>query len=254
MKRFLFLIILFFILLEVSIGQELWRRQRYEAMVGIGTTQFFGDIGGFSKGENIIGLKDISLSQTRYNVSVGVKYRILKDLNIRVNLAYGMLNATDARGSNEARGFEAKTSIFEPSLIGEYYFIKSSLGESYLFSSGRSGGGGGLFSAVECYALLGIGGLNYNVNRNDKLAAMGLKSGGFTAVIPVGLGITMLLKPEYNIGLELGGRYAFSDYLDGYTSQHSSSNDVYYFLNVTFTYKIRTNDRGLPSFLSKRRF
>jgi hypothetical protein len=68
------------------------------------------------------------------------------------------------------------------------------------------------------------------------------------------LGVNLLFKPDYNLGLELGGRYAFSDYLDGYTSQFSSSNDVYYFLNVTFTYKIRTNAKGVPSFLSKRRF
>jgi hypothetical protein len=254
MKRFAVVIILFCILLQVSLCQDLWHRQRYEAIGGIGTTQFFGDVGGFSKGKNIIGLKDISFSQTRFNFSVGLKYRILRDLNLRINLAYGMLHATDSRGSNESRGFEAKTSIFEPSILAEYYFIKSTLGESYLFSSGKGGKNGNLFSALEFYAFLGVGGVSYNVNRNSILAAAGLKSGGFAPVIPVGVGTTLLFKPEYNLGIELGGRYSFSDYLDGYTSQHSSSNDVYYFLNVTFTYKIRTNDRGLPSFLSKRKF
>jgi hypothetical protein len=60
--------------------------------------------------------------------------------------------------------------------------------------------------------------------------------------------------PDYNVGLELGGRYTFSDYLDGYTSQHSRSNDVYYFFNVTFTYKLLTGKNGLPAFLSGREF
>ncbi|MBE3095445.1 MAG: hypothetical protein IMZ52_10475 [Actinobacteria bacterium] len=32
-----------------------------------------------------------------------------------------------------------------------------------------------------------------------------------------------------DFGVELGGRYSFSDNLDGYTSQYSSSNGVYYF-------------------------
>jgi hypothetical protein len=217
-------------------------------MVGIGTTQFFGDVGGFTQGKNIIGLKDISFLQTRFNFSAGLKYRILKDLNVRVNLAYGKLHASDKRGSNESRGFEAKTSIFEPSVIGEYYFIKSGLGESYLFSSGRGDYSGNLFSALDFYAFLGVGGVSYNVDRNAKLKARGLQNGGFAPVIPVGLGVALLLKSQYNLGIELGGRYAFSDYLDGYTSQQSRSNDVYYFLNVTFTYKIRTNDNGLPAF------
>jgi hypothetical protein len=254
MKRIPFVIILFSVFFQVSLAQDLWHRKRYEAFAGIGTSQFFGDVGGFTKGKNIIGLKDISFLQTRFNFTAGVKYRILNDLNVRVNLAYGMLHATDKRGSNESRGFEARTSIFEPSVIAEYYFIKSKLGESYLFNAGRGSASSSLFSAVEYYAFLGIGGVNYSVNGNDKLIALGLQSGGFAPVIPVGVGATLLFKPEYNLGIELGGRYSFSDYLDGYTSQHSSSNDVYYFLNVTFTYKIRTNDNGVPSFLSKRRY
>ena len=253
MKRSLVVIILFCIVAQISEAQ-LWRQKRYEALASIGTSQFFGDIGGFSKGENIVGLKDFSFSQTRFNLNVGLKYKILKDLNVRLNLTYGMLHATDKRGSNESRGMEARTSIFEPSIMGEYYFIKSKLENSYLFSSGKGGSSKDLFSVLEFYMFTGIGGLSYNAKGNDKLAPLGIKNSGFTAIIPVGIGVNILFKPEYNIGLELGGRYAFSDYLEGYTSQYSSSNDVYYFLNVTFTYKIRTNTKGIPFFLNKRRF
>ena len=69
---------------------------------------------------------------------------------------------------------------------------------------------------------------------------------GFAAVIPVGLGTTLIYSPDINFGVEFGGRYSFSDYLDGYTSQYSSSNDVYYFFNFTFTYKLKTGPKGLP--------
>jgi hypothetical protein len=254
MKRSLVVIILFCIVTQISLSQQIWRTKRCEAIAGIGTTQFFGDIGGFSKTENILGIKDVSFLQTRFNLYLGAKYKIRNDLNVRLNLVYGMLHATDNRGSNEFRGFDARTTIFEPTVIGEYYFIKSKLGDSYLFSAGRRTTMRRFFSALEFYAFTGIGGLSYNVKGNDLLIARGLKNRGFTAVIPVGLGVNLLFKPDYNLGLELGGRYAFSDYLDGYTSQFSSSNDVYYFLNVTFTYKIRTNAKGVPSFLSKRRF
>ncbi len=60
--------------------------------------------------------------------------------------------------------------------------------------------------------------------------------------------LTLVYSPNFNFGLELGGRYAFTDYLDGYTSQFSKANDVYYFLNFTITYKLKTGPHGLPSF------
>jgi hypothetical protein len=253
MKRTLVVIILFCIVAQFSEAQ-LWKQKRYEAIAGIGTSQFFGDIGGFSKKIDILGFKDFSFMQTRFNLNVGLKYKIMKDLNVRLNLAFGMLHATDKRGSNESRGMESKTTIFEPALIGEYYFIKSKLGDSYLFSTGQGTTMKDFFSALEFYMFTGIGGLSYNAKGNDKLVAAGMQHSGFTGVIPLGVGVNLLFKPDYNLGLELGGRYTFSDYLDGYTSQYSSSNDVYYFFNVTFTYKIRTSSNGLPSFLSKRRF
>jgi hypothetical protein len=58
----------------------------------------------------------------------------------------------------------------------------------------------------------------------------------------------VVYTPELNFGLEVGGRYTFSDYLDGYTSQYSKSNDVYYFLNLTVTYKPKMGRNGLPVF------
>jgi hypothetical protein len=253
MKRSLIVILLFLLFIRICDAQDLWKQQRVEVFGGLGTTQFFGDIGGFSQGSNIIGLKDISFLQTRYNISAGAKYKILKDLNVRLNLAYGMFHATDSRGSNELRGFDAKTTIFEPSILAEYYFIKSKLGDSYLFNKDRGVSLGSLFSSVEFYFFTGAGGLLYNVKENAKLAAMGQPKSGFTAVIPVGIGANLLFKPEFNLGVELGGRYSFSDYLDGYSSQYSRSNDVYYFFNVTFTYKIRTNSQGIPLFLVSRR-
>ena len=71
--------------------------------------------------------------QTRFNVNLSVKYRITQEFNARLSFTYGFLHATDERGSNEGREFEAPQSIFEPALIGEYYFIKNNSENSYLF-------------------------------------------------------------------------------------------------------------------------
>jgi hypothetical protein len=229
-------------------AQQLWKMRRYEAVAGLGPTLFFGDIGGFSKTKNILGLRDMSFLQTRFDLNFNFKYRITQDINARLSLAYGFLHATDARGSNEDRGFEAKISIFEPALIGEYYFIKNKSESSYLFNKGRTKGFGRLFRSLDFYVFTGIGGLNYSIKGNDKLVSHGIDPGGFTAIIPVGVGTTLVFSPDFNFGVEIAGRYSFSDNLDGYTSQYSSSNDVYYFFNFTVTYKLKTGANGLPSF------
>lgn len=244
------MILLFLLLLCNSAFGQLWKTRRIEALAGLGTTQFFGDIGGFSQGENILGFKDIIFHQTRFNLSLGASYLVLRDVTVRLNLAYGMFHASDRKGSNELREMESRTSFFEPALLGEYYFIRSRAGSSYLFSRGRGQALRNIFESLDFYAFTGIGGLSYSVKGNEDLTTHpNFRSGGFTGVIPAGVGIKLLYNPDFNVGIEIGGRYAFSDYLDGYTSQYSRSKDVYYFLNATVTYRLATTTRGLPRFL-----
>jgi hypothetical protein len=246
MKRLL-LGCLFFCLLAPFSGGQTSKKKRYEAVLGFGPSQFFGDIGGFSRSSNVGGLRDISIPQTRFDLNLSLKYRISQRINARISLTYGFLYATDARGSNSDRGFEASASIFEPAFIGEFYFIRNQSENNFLFAEGKRTLFG-IFEALDFYTFAGFGGLNYSVRGNKKLVYAGMNSGGFTAVIPVGLGSTLVFSPNFDFGVEIGGRYSFSDYLDGYAPEYSNSNDVYGFLNFTITYKFKTGSNGLPSF------
>lgn len=253
MRRSVFILITFCLIFFLGkndiYGQNnLWKLKRYEVTGCFGPSFFFGDIGGFSKTENILGIKDLSFRQTRFNLNGSIKYRITSDINVRLSLAFGLLHATDKRGSNEARGFEASISVFEPCVIGEYYFIKNSSEASWLVNKGRGKTIPSIINKLDFYVFTGIGGLNYSIKPNEKLDTYGITKRGFTGVIPVGVGSSFNFTPQLNFGLEFGGRYAFTDNLDGYTSQYSSSNDVYYFLNFTITYKVKTGANGLPSF------
>lgn len=254
MKRpvlILFLVSFLFSLNVPEAGAQLWKMRRFEVSGGLGPSFFFGDVGGFSPKENVLGFKDLSFLQTRYNFNASAKYRIMEDLNIRLSLTGAKLRATDARGSNEGRMMESSIFIFEPALIGEFYFIKNENENSYLFSKGQAGFRR-IINSLDVYAFSGFGGASYSVNGNDKLVSAGMETGGFTAVIPVGAGANLIYSPDFNFGVEIGGRYSFSDYLEGYTSQYSSSNDVYYFLNFTFTYKMKTSSKGWPTFKKSR--
>lgn len=248
MKRSFLLLVLFFLMHQLADAQ-LWKLRRYELSGGIGPTFFFGDVGGYSQGENILGIKDMSFLQTRINGDISFKYRITQSVSARLSFSGGLLKATDERGSNEGREFEASTTFFEPALIGEYYFIKNRSENSYLFASSGKRFFSSLFKSLDFFAFTGIGGMKYTVSGNEALESnQNFNSGGFTAVIPVGVGTNMIFSRSINFGVEFGGKYAFSDYLDGYTSQYSSSNDVYYFLNLVVTYKIKTGKNGWPSF------
>jgi hypothetical protein len=248
MKQSFLTILLLCFVVSFTEAQMIWKQRRFEAVVGLGPSFFFGNIGGYSQGKNILGIRDITLKQTRFDFNADIKYRITQDINIRLSLTSGFLHATDVRGSNENRGFEASTIIFETALEGEYYFIKNKTENSYLFSKGNNPIKNGIFKSLDFYVFSGIGGLGYSVKGNSKLENYGINPGRFTAVIPVGLGTTLIYSPNFNFGVELSGRYTFSDRLDGYPSQYSRSNDVYYFLNFTITYKLKTGANGWPSF------
>ena len=246
MKRSLLIILTFLLVVPFSQGQ-LWKMRRWELEAGIGPSLFFGDIGGFSRNKNLLGFRDLTYLQTRFDINASLRYRLARQFNARFNLSGGMLHATDIRGSNEGRAMEATTTFYEAALMGEYYFIKNKAETSYLFLRGRARRPlVTLLKSLDFYAFTGIGGLQYSVKPNDALETHGYEKGGTTAVIPGGIGTTLIYNPNINFGLELGARYTFTDFLDGYTSQFSEANDVYYFLNFVVTYKLKSGPHGLP--------
>jgi len=247
MRKFLIIIVAIFFMSSIT-NAQLWKLWRYEVTGGIGTTQFFGDIGGFSRDENILGLKDISFRQTRFNISTAMRYRILEDVSVRLNFAFGYFHSTDVRGSNITRGFESRSLFFEPALLGEYYFIKNKGENSYTVLRRKTGNQLSFFSMLDVYAFTGIGGISYKVKPNETLAPNMTKSTGFSAILPVGVGASLMYSGNIKLGIELSGTYAFSDMIDGYTSPYSRSNDIFYLLTFNFIYRINTSPNGLPSF------
>lgn len=231
------------ILISSVTNAQLWKLKRIEAGAGVGTTQFYGDIGGFSRGENMFGLKDFTYKQTRFNLNLNARYRILQKASARVNFNIGSFHATDERGANPGRNFEMTTSFTEYSILGEYYYLKNRSENSFLMMKGRRVSSYSIFEMMDCYAFAGVGGIAYNVKPNAALAAETTTTSGFAPVIPAGLGANLIYSPTFNFGVEIGGRYVFSDNLDAYTSAFSDRNDIYFFFNLNCIYKIKTKVR-----------
>jgi len=236
MKRLIILIAVI-IFITPHANSQFWKLKRFEVIGFVGPSQFFGDVGGYSLGSNAIGLKDISIRQTRFNAGVFLRYNIREDMKVKGGVSYIMLHGSDIRGSNENRGFEMVTTVFEPSVLYEYYFLKNKAQNSFLFMRGRSNNLSLFWDMIDVYGTVGMGVGVYFVNPNDVLKDRVQKDNGITATIPVGAGASLVLSPTMSAGVELIAHATFTDNLDGYTSQYSARNDLFYTLNFTYSYK-----------------
>jgi hypothetical protein len=245
MRRLILIISLFAGFIAFSQAQPTWKLKPYEFTAGFGPTMFFGDVGGYSNSRNYFGLRDISFLQTSFDINLNFRYRVINRFNARLSMTYGLLHATDVRGSNEGRGFEAAIFILEPALTGEYYFIKNKHGNRYLLNQKTQKRVRVFLQTLSFYLFTGIGGVSYSVKANDKLAEKIMNPRGFAAIIPAGLGTAFGYSPGVNFGFEVGGRYAFSDFIDGFSSSNSGSADRYYFINFTITYKPKKGSHNM---------
>jgi|WetSurMetagenome_2_1015567.scaffolds.fasta_scaffold138773_3 hypothetical protein len=227
-------------------SNKMWQYRRWELMVGAGTAQLYGDIGGYTQGESALGLKDFSFSNLRFSLNGGMRYWLNPSFAIRGNLAIAGLHASDSKGSNEVRGLYASTFLFEPSVLGEYDILKAKYESMYLFRRGNKKLFSSLLNTINIYGFAGVGGaiftVDHNIDPNLKSA-----DGGFAAVFPVGIGVRMAYNSRVSFGIEYSNRFTLSDYIDGYTSDYSNHNDMYRFFNFTWCYKLRTGSKGGPS-------
>ena len=240
--------ILLILLMEIPsvLHAQRWKLRRYEAIFGIGSSNFFGDIGGTADDDNMVGFKDIQLQYTRPVVNIGLRYKLTGDMAAKFNLAFGVFSGNDINSRNDHRNFAFNSTIFEPSLQFEYYLLPEARGYSSAALFNRRGMINN-YSKYYIYLFGGVGGIYYNPKPlksfeerfNDNFSKFG-------AVFPVGLGIKYSVDAKWTLGFEFGRRFTTTDYIDGYTSQYSKHKDTYYIGVLSAVYKVRTDRRGRP--------
>ncbi len=259
-KATLIILALFFITISETYSQR-WKLRRYEAIVGLGTTTVYGDIGGTADESNLYGLKDIRIGDIRPSFYLGIRYKLEEEMSLKLNLIYGRGYSTDANSKNEHRNLSFSTGIFEYSLQYEYYFLKEDrrLKSAAVFN--RKGMINN-YAKTAMYAFAGVGGIYFSPKFTedpntvwpdwiwDKENHTYEGYSKINAVIPVGIGLKYTIDDMFSIGFELGGRYTFTDYLDGISPNNppyaNNSKDVYYFADISLIYKVRTDRRGRP--------
>ncbi len=217
-------VILFFLILPLHAQQ--YQFDRYEAIAGVGTTTIFGDIGGLS---------------TRAALTAGLRYTIQYRVSVKGNLNLGWGYGTDKGTDNEDRGYAYNTFLIEPSVQAEFHFYRTP-GTGYNRKGYRLE-----VPRFGIYGFVGLGAVYFKPIPGGELEDDFKDDfSNLALVFPGGVGIQVGIARRLMIGIELGGRYVKTDYIDGYTSDNSKSLDIYYvaMLNAAYRFNSFSFKRG----------
>ncbi len=204
-----------------------WKTQRNEISVGLGASNFLGELGGRDQiGTNFVW--DLELSQTRPAVSLGWRYYLRERMSLRTSLAYGVLAGNDnltKEPFRQNRNLNFRSDVFEFSVVYELHSIKEELGHIYDLRGVK----GMKASRMGLYGFIGLGGFYFDPRGKFNNAWIRLKPlrtegqglpGGaqeysnFGFCVPMGFGIRKAFSKEWSLGLEIQHTTTFTDYVD----------------------------------------
>lgn len=194
---------------------------RYELIGSLGATNFLGDLGGANQiGTN--GLRDLEVSLTRPAVGIGIRFKVQKYISVKGDLYWGILRGDDKLTKEyfrNRRNANFKSNIFELSIQAEANFLKEQKGHVYNIKGVR----GMKHKDRQLYLFGGFGGVYFNpkgkyINGQwitlQPLHTEGKNYSRITALVSVGGGARFAINRYWGVGLELGMRKTFSDYID----------------------------------------
>lgn len=157
--------------------------------------------------------KTISFNQSHPAGGVGISYDIARHFSIRTGITVGKISANDKYGKNEHRNLNFSSNLTEVNLGLEYY-ITAPIEKHSLTPY--------LFAAIAVYHYdpytFDSTGQKYflqPLSTEGEGFVVGRKSYKLTQfAIPFGAGVKLSLSDNVNVGLEVGYRKLFTDYLD----------------------------------------
>ncbi len=229
MKKIPVILLLLTIMLSNVYGQH-WKFLRHELVGSIGSSNFFGELGGANDiGSNgIKGFKDLDFKLTRPALSAGYRFYISPMFAVKGTLTYGRLNGDDALTTErfrQNRNLHFRSPLIEFSAQFEYYPLNEYFGHLYR----TKGVVGKKVNHFSPYVFLGVGGFWFNPKakyNGDWVALQPLQTENvaykrIALAIPFGIGCKYGISNQWSIGIEMGLRYTTSDYVDDVSSVYA---------------------------------
>ncbi len=215
-------------------------KPRKEYIIGIGASNFLGELGGANQiGTNFV--KDLEFTATRPSFALGMRYKFAKRWAVKGGLHYLLLSGNDKLTKEpfrNNRNLSFRSHTFELSVQGEFYFTKEQSGHIYKIKNAK-----GMKSYdYQGYIFVGIGGFYYNPQAKYRgnwvnLQPLGTEGQGLAGgpkkysrvsiCIPYGIGGKYAINKEWAVGLELGIRKTFTDYIDDVSGVYYDNNAIF---------------------------
>lgn len=190
---------------------------------------------------------NINLNTPKIQAGIFYRYNRSPSVSFRFNAYYAKIEANDASSKDAfalRRNHQFTTNIIEVSGQLEYNFLNF---------RGESKKGNENWTP---YALMGIGVCKFNPIQNIQPNYEVL-----SLVLPLGIGMKVALNERWNIGLECGARFTFTDLLDDlgtdvnqnqepldskYYSGNPNDKDMYFFTNFSLSYVFLEKGKACP--------
>ncbi len=200
-----------------------------------------GPMAGFCNyGGDLVSGKFIDPQATNLTLALLARSPINDQFNLRLSLISCRLSGNDLNRRNidtrEQRAFRFSTHVTEIAALGEWHFLGRrspaispylSTGLAIIFMKPEP-----FFDLVKDEGLLP----RIELDKNADFAKTRL-------AVPINVGVNWKIDESWTIGLDLGLRTAFTDYLDGISeSANPDRNDWYGYLAVNGTYLLKPKD------------
>ena len=192
----------------------------------VGASNYLGEFGG-GEGTRRDGFVDMKLNYTQWTLGGFYRYRVSNRFGVKGALSYIRLSGDDAKTDNparRARNLNFKNDMFELTLNGELYIYKVN-------DVGRTG----RYSTDFNLYLYGGVGLFYSNPKGQTdagdwvslkpLQTEGVSYSSFNFTLPLGIGFYYTINRQYRLGMEIGWRTTFTDYIDDASTVYTTSYD-----------------------------
>lgn len=218
-----------------------WRFHRKELIVGLGVSQFLGDLGGRDQIGTDYSLSDLEFTLTQPAAQIGFRYRFHRNFATRSTLNVGLLKGDDQLTQEiyrNNRNLSFRSIVVE---LGQYLEINLYVNEKVGKRNNIRGIKGAKRKADILYIFTGITGFYFNPQGQyngswHNLRTMGTEGQGlgnnpgfysnFNFAIPFGLGYKFAIGSKMRLAIEASYHKTFTDYIDDVSTTYYDNAEI----------------------------
>ncbi len=205
--------------LQAQIGGKY---QSYEFYMGVGSSHYFGEVGGASgtfRGlPAVVDNLGLDYENSRLNGTLGLRFEFRKDMAIRAGLHGVWIAGNDRWSANQKRGYAFDAILFGVVADYEYYLAQRMTGTAPYLSAG-------LGAFVYRWKL-------QNSNQWTRLL--------YTPAVRFGIGTRLPSRGKLTHSVQVNFNYLISDFVDGINGARDIG-DTFYTLSYVLNFELDKN-------------